>query len=212
MPNEKPENVHIGLPENLKILWVADEFRTNDLSIVRIPGVPDFDVVVELQDKRAFGYTLIKHPYRYIRAFFQGTIQNHLSAAASGSGPVRRYIARFLSRQQQLGSRDFMKADRSTQIKLVKQVFSRVFVRGSEGDDGDSFAEVWNAMSSDDLPWAGSPSSETHDYLYDHRPLTTYNYYGESEGERYDLNPSAEDPVEKAERLYGIPDPRLVEN
>jgi hypothetical protein len=58
------KRVCIGLPDDLitSILWVADEFRTNPLSL--IPG--GSDVIVEYWDKNVFGYDKIKRPSKYI--------------------------------------------------------------------------------------------------------------------------------------------------
>jgi len=207
MFNIEPERVYIGLPQNLDVFWVAREFRTNPLSHITIPGIPDVDVVVELQDGRAFGYDLIKFPYKYIRTFFFGNIE----IASTSNSPVHDYVALFLSRNTQFGNKDFGRIPRLTQIDLVKQIISRIFVRTFENEEErekNSFEEVWNAETSFNLPWDSNRDTYTDDeILYDvHQPQGIYEYYG------YDMNPWDEDPVEKAERLWGIPDPRLVED
>jgi hypothetical protein len=214
MQNHQPKRVYVGLPDNLNVFWVARPFRTNPLSHIVIPGVPDVDVVVELQDGRAFCYDLIKYPYRYIRKFFLGEIsyrRNSLSQIYFNN-PVQNYVIDFLRQERMLGVNSFAQADQATQLNLVKRVFARIFMRTYEDEaeqDSSVFEEVWNAQTSEILPWQNGSGFYPEDELFPyevHKPQSTFEYYG------YDMYSHEEDLVEKAERVWGIPDPRLVED
>jgi len=212
MSNQEPERVYIGLPQNLEVFWVERRFRTNPLSHVTIPGLPDIDVVVELQDGRAFGYDLIKFPFRYIETFFSGPI------TVVSADPLQDYVSSFLTQKLEVRMGGFEWSSRSTQISLVKQVISRIFVRECDSEIENErnqvpFEEVWNAQTSSRLPWDTAVGTYFDDHYPDddmldevHQPQSMYEYYG------YEMESWEEDPVEKAERLWGIPDPRLVED
>lgn len=141
------------------------------------------DIVVELCDGRVLGYDWVKKPIKYIREFFLGEIKFSWDAYTS--------------------------VDRTEQTKLAKQVISKIFLRTWEDSDEyltAPFTEVWNREVSDSLPWEINSYNFGDDDLDEiHIPLTQIEYYG------YELD-GYEDSIEKAERLFGIPDPRLVED
>jgi hypothetical protein len=141
------------------------------------------DVVVELCDGRVLGYDWVKKPTAYIREFFLGEITFSWDA--------------------------YIRTGRTEQIELAKQVISKIFLRVWDDDDEyltAPFTEVWNREVSDNLPWEIDDHNIGDDYLDEiHTPLTQIEYYG------YELD-GYEDSVEKAERLFGVPDPRLVED
>ena len=180
-----PSRVYIGLPEDLAhhVSWVAREHRTNHLS--HIPG--GSDVIVEYHSGKVFGYDWIKKPSAYIRTFFAGIVE--------------------------YASDDFRKMDEQSQSEIARRKIARVFARKYK-DESEystaSFIEVWNSETSNKMLWKALEKFDCtrqiqddfeEDYIY--IPQSKYEYYG------YD--PVYEDPTNEAERLYGIPDPRLVE-
>lgn len=185
--SEEPSHVYVGLPEHLShcVLWVAREYRSNPLS--HIPG--GSDVVVEYHNGKALGYDWIKKPSAYIRTFFAGIIEYAPNAFAA------------LNEQQK--------------IEITKRKISRVFARKYKSSDERSqasFVEVWNSETSNEMPWRSLEKFESSqrgrvswEEDYDlHTPQSVLEYYG--------YEPAFEDPIDKAERLWGIPDPRLVED
>ena len=161
--DEPPKQVYIGLPDHLSdvVLWVARKYRTNMLS--HIPG--GSDVVVEYHDGRALGYDWIKNTASYISSFFAGMVDYESDV--------------------------FKQLNKSRQIEIAKNKIARVFARKYRNESERpyiSFVEVWNSVTSDEMPWEA---------------LSRFDYYG--------YEPEDEDPVDKAERLWGIPDPRLLE-
>ena len=185
--DDEISHVYIGLPEHLAmaVLWVAREYRTNPLS--HIPG--GSDVVVEYHDGRVFGYDWIKKPSAYISKFFAGIIE--------------------------YASDIFNELDEQRQIEITKRKIAKVFARKYKDKNEystASFIEVWNSESSNEMPVDALKRFERQQQdQYDfedeyelHRPLSKLEYYG-SECYGY------EDPTEEAMRLWGIPDPRLVE-
>ena len=190
----EPKHVYVGLPKHLieAVLWVARKYRTNPLS--HIPG--GSDVVVEYHDGRVFGYDWIKMPSAYIRKFFHGIIE--------------------------YASDDFENLDEKSQLRITKNKISRFFARKykDENDyDNAAFVEVWNSETSNEMPWDAlrrfeSKKQERNSFnKYDFIDNDSADYFvPQSAFEYYGYEPSYEDPTEKAERLWGIPDPRLVED
>jgi hypothetical protein len=186
--NIYPEHVYIGLPEHLVslVLWVAREYRTNPLS--HIPG--GSDVVVEYHDGRAFGYDWIKKPSVYISTFFSGIVE--------------------------YASNAFKRLDEQSQIEITKRKISRIFARKYKNESEHStasFTEIWNSITSNEMPWKSLERFERiqssqydfdEDYDFMPPPQSKFEYYG------YELE--NEDLMDKAERLFGIPDPRLLED
>jgi len=195
----EPERVYIGLPLRLAhvVLWVDRKYRTNPLS--HIPG--GSDVVVEYHDGRALGYDWIKMPWAYIRTFFAGIIEY-------GSDEFNP-----------LGEKEpdeFHRLDEKSQIEITKNKIARFYARTYNNEEEYStavFVEVWNSETSKEMPWnalkrfATKPQKQ---YCFDFERVSEFNtrslldYYG--------YEPEYEDPIDKAERLFGIPDPRLVED
>jgi cold shock CspA family protein len=185
--SEELSNIYVGLPEHLShcVLWVAREYRSNTLS--HIPG--GSDVVVEYHDGKALGYDWIKKPSAYIRTFFAGIIE------------YAPDVFEALNEQQK--------------IEITKNKISRLFARKYKNSDKRSqasFVEVWNSETSNEMPWKSLEKFESsqrgqinweEDYNV-HTPQSVLEYYG--------YEPAFEHPVDKAERLCGIPDPRLVED
>lgn len=184
----EPERVYIGLPLRLAhvVLWVERRYRTNPLS--HIPG--GSDVVVEYHDGRALGYDWIKMPWAYIQTFFAGIIE--------------------------YGSDEFNRLDEKSQIEITKNKIAKFYTRKYNNEEEYStavFVEVWNSETSKEMPWnalkrfATKPKKQ---YYFDFERVSEFNtrslldYYG--------YEPEYEDPIDKAERLFGIPDPRLVED
>lgn len=185
--NGEPKRVYIGLPEHLvgAVLWVAREYRTNPLS--HIPG--GSDVVVEYHDGRVFGYDWIKNPPAYIGTFFAGIVE--------------------------YASNVFKRLDEQSQIEITKRKIARVFARKYK-DESEystaSFMEVWNSESSNEMPVNALKRFERQQQKQ-HNIEDEYDFYPQrSAFEYYGYEPDYEDPTEKAMRLWGIPDPRLVED
>ncbi|MFM6452248.1 MAG: hypothetical protein ACKPH7_10615, partial [Planktothrix sp.] len=183
----EPKQVYIGLPPHLlDIVWVERKYRTNRLS--HIPG--GSDVVVEYHDGRALGYDWIKFPDVYIRTFFAGIIEYGLD--------------------------NFTILDKNKQLQITKNKIARLYERKYKNEDeriNAPFEEVWNSQTSNEMPWDSfkrfkhQKRKQYHfnfNKVSDFNPISVWDYYG--------YEPEYEDPIDKAERLYGIPDPRLVEN
>lgn len=95
---------------------------------------------------------------------------------------------------------------------------AKIFLRKSENENESSnipFKEVWNSETSQELPWKTLQKIEIRkrnkkhnlkidNYGDDFRPHGTF--------ESYEYYVGFEDPTEMAENIYGIPDPRLVED
>ncbi|MBB6611338.1 hypothetical protein H7F15_09840 [Pontibacter sp. Tf4] len=117
----------LGLPESFynRILWVAREFRTNPLS--HEPG--GCDVIVEYHTQKIYGYDWIKFPSLYISKIWNFSIS-------------KIYI-------------NYEKYDEDLQLKIIKQNIKRVFARkyNRENFENEEFKEVWNAETSDKIPW-----------------------------------------------------------
>ncbi len=73
--DRKIKQVYVGLPSNLEkhILWVADKYRRNPLSLI----AGGTDVVVEYYSEEIFGYNKIKDPANYIDAIFENYFERH---------------------------------------------------------------------------------------------------------------------------------------
>ncbi|MGI0498505.1 hypothetical protein ACOKW7_05270 [Limnospira platensis CENA597] len=184
----EPIRVYIGLPRHLanKILWVDRRYRTNPLS--HIPG--GSDVVVEYHNGQVLGYDWIKKPWVYIRTFFAGLIE---------------YV-----------DDEFESLDEIIQLQMTKSKISRVYARKYKNEEeraDTDFQEVWNSQTANEMPWtslkrfAYQSSKQYYRHLNlpsDSQPASLLDYYG--------YEPEYEDPIDKAERLWGIPDPRLVED
>lgn len=184
----EPERVYIGLPLRLAhvVLWVDRQYRTNPLS--HIPG--GYDVVVEYHDGRALGYDWIKMPWAYIRTFFGGIIE--------------------------YGSDEFNRLDEKSQLELAKNKIAKFYARWYSNNRERSiaqFEEVWNSETATEMPWkalrrlSSKPQKQYYfdfDQVSEFNPTSILDYYG--------YEPEYEDPINKAERLFGIPDPRLVED
>ena len=120
--------IYIGLPDELKniVLWVADEFRINPLSLK--PG--GSDVVVEYHDGNVFGYDRIKDPASYIRAIF-----------------AKKII---------LEIQNFEELSESLQMDIVKSKVHRIYARDYKDENDFKnvpFKEIWNSSTSKELPW-----------------------------------------------------------
>lgn len=184
----QPERVYIDRPEHLDnvVLWVERKYRTNPLS--HRPG--GYDVVVEYHDGRALGYDWIKSPEAYIRTFFAGIIE--------------------------YGSDEFNRLDEKSQLELAKNKIAKFYARWYSNNRERSiakFEEVWNSETATEMPWKALRrlnSKPQRQHYFDFDRVSAFNttslldYYG--------YEPEYEDPIDKAERLFGIPDPRLVED
>jgi hypothetical protein len=184
----EPERVYIGLPLSLAdvVRWVERKYRTNPLS--HIPG--GYDVVVEYHDESAWGYDWIKDPWAYIRTFFAGLVE--------------------------YGSDEFNGLDETTQMEIAKNKIRGIHVKKYKDEEERSiaaFEEVWNSETANEMPWnalkrfARKPQKQYYfdfDQVSEFNPTSILDYYG--------YEPEYEDPIDKAERLFGIPDPRLVED
>lgn len=202
----EPERVYIGLPLRLAdvVLWVDRTYRTNPLS--HIPG--GYDVVVEYHDGSALGYDWIKYPWAYIRTFFGGIIEYGSDESHSGSPGTGR------TSDPKKG--DFNKLDEKIQLEITKNKIARFYARKYNNEEEYStavFVEVWNSETSKEMPWnalkrfATKPQKQYYfdlDQVSEFNPTSILDYYG--------YEPEYEDPIDKAERLFGIPDPRLVED
>ena len=183
-----PERVYIGLPERLVdlVLWVERKYRTNPLS--HMPG--GSDVVVEYHDGQALGYDWIKKPSVYIRTFFAGIVE--------------------------YGSHEYNGFNQNRQLEIAKDKIAKFYARKYSDDEEYStaaFEEVWNSNTSNEMPWKSlerfdCKQQRQHYFNFrkisDFKPQSVLDYYG--------YEPEYENPIDKAERLWGIPDPRLVED
>ena len=219
--------VYIGLPRHLDdiVLWVDRQYRTNFLS--HIPG--GYDVVVEYHDGRALGYDWIKYPWAYIRTFFGGIIEYGSDESHSGSpgrggtsdpkkgdGNESHSGSPGTGRTSDPKKGDFNKLDEKIQLEITKNKIARFYARKyNNGDEYSTaaFVEVWNSETSREMPWnalkrfATKPQKKYYfdfDQVSEFNPTSILDYYG--------YEPEYEDPIDKAERLFGIPDPRLVED
>ncbi|MCT7952576.1 hypothetical protein NG798_22525 [Ancylothrix sp. C2] len=184
----EPERVYIGLPLRLadSVLWVDRIYRPNPLS--HIPG--GYDVVVEYHDGRALGYDWVKKPWAYIRTFFAGLVE--------------------------YGSDEFNGLDETTQMEIAKNKIRGIHLKKYKDEEERSiaeFEEVWNSETANEMPWnalkrfARKPQKQYYfdfDQVSEFNPTSILDYYG--------FEPEYEDSIDKAERLFGIPDPRLVED
>jgi len=184
----EPERVYIGLPQHLAdhVLWVNREYRTNALS--HIPG--GSDVVVEYHDGQALGYDWIKYTSIYIRTFFSGIIE--------------------------YGADEFKRLDKQRQLEIVKDKITKFYTRKYKNEDEYSsvaFVEVWNSETSTEMPWESLEKFERkrkNRYHFDFKKVS--NFRSRSVLDYYGYEPEHEAPMDKAERLWGIPDPRLLED
>lgn len=88
---------YVGLPEQLaqEVLWVADEWRKNPLSLKK----GGCDVVVEQYDGKVLGYCRIKYPSNYIKASLRRMGCNPFGLAKDAQIElVKRYIVRIFVR------------------------------------------------------------------------------------------------------------------
>ena len=182
------ERVYIGLPERLVpiVLWVDRKYRTNHLS--HIPG--GSDVVVEYHDGRVLGYDWIKKPSVYIRTFFAGLVE--------------------------YGSDEFKTLDKNMQLQIAKNKIARLYAREYNDDEEYSttgFEVAWNSETSEEMPWKSLErfdrrQDKQHHFNFEKistfKPQNVSDYYG--------YEPEYENLIDKAERLWGIPDPRRVED
>jgi hypothetical protein len=123
----KVKKVYLGLPHHLveNVLWVAREFRTNQLS--HEPG--GSDVVVEYQDEKVYGYDWIKYPSRYVQKIW-----------TEGISEVYE---------------DYDEWEEDVQLDLIKREIRRIFARKYKKEEYDSepFKEIWNSETSFENPW-----------------------------------------------------------
>jgi hypothetical protein len=186
---EDPIRVYINIPEHLAnvIFWVALPFRTNPLSA--IPG--GYDVIVEYHSGRALGYNWVKYPWSYIEKFFDGIIE--------------------------YGLNDFKSLDEENQFRIVTNKITRFYAskhyRNEEERTKVNYIEVWNFETSNEMPWESlekfARKQENH-HKFNFNENRNFSYL--SLLDHYGYEPDEESPMDKAERLYGVPDPRLVED
>jgi hypothetical protein len=187
------KNIYEGIPSHLQVFPVPRENRKHPWSF--IPG--GFDVVVEYHEivriykAKALLYDWVKKPDRYIQAIFG----NELS---------------YMSEEEYF---DFAK-------DKMNRVFIKYFSSEKERQT-TKFQEIWNCQTSDDLPWESLEKfrKNIEEQLKLQEELSSADYEDEdddtwtprSKESWYGYEPDFELAVDKAERLYGIPDPRLVE-
>lgn len=182
------ERVYIGLPEHLVhlVLWVKRKYRTNPLS--HIPG--GSDVVVEYHNEQALGYDWIKKPSVYIRTFFAGIIE--------------------------YGSDEFKRLDKKIQLEIAKDKIARFYTRKYNDEDEYStvaFVEVWNSETANEMPWESLERfdrKQQKQHYFNFEKISGFK--SQSVLDYYGYEPECEDIVDKVERLWGIPEPRLVED
>jgi cold shock CspA family protein len=185
-----PENikeVYLGIPSHLNILRVKRQYRTNPLSFIEGGS----DLVVEYYDGRGFLYDWIKCPSAYIASFF-GSLVNY-------------------------DNDHFKILNKDEQLRITKEKIARIFARSYEKEedaDQTPFRVVWNAKTSNELPWKSLKKFE--DDYKNQKIYEPEEDYFESEidfSQPYFIDEidQYESPIDKAERIYGIPDPRLLE-
>jgi len=123
------QRIFIGLPDEFKnrVHWVDKNYRKNPLSLE--PG--GSDVVIEFKNNHVFGYDCVKFPSNYIY----------------------KIILRIIEEEE---INDFMELPLQIQFDIVKQKIHRVYARkyiDKEEYLVQPFVEVWNANTSNELPW-----------------------------------------------------------
>lgn len=141
------------------------------------------DVIVEYTDGRVHLYDWIKYPDRYIQSFFDGIV-------------------------------DY---PQSQQIAIAKNEITRIFSRFCENEEDmktTKFEEVWNSENANTTPWDALKNFKiikeqekiedvfSEDDLYDLAITPNWSV------DRYQF----ENLSDYAEAVWGIPDPRLVED
>ncbi|MGL2987733.1 hypothetical protein ACSVH5_09065 [Flavobacterium sp. RSSA_27] len=121
------KRVFLGLPKSLanSVLWVSRQYRTNALS--HAPG--GSDVVVEYHKGNVYGYDWIKFPSRYVSAIWnKGISKIHV---------------------------DYEDWDEDEQVEEIKKEIKSIYARkyNKENFETVPFEEIWNSMTSDELPW-----------------------------------------------------------
>jgi hypothetical protein len=122
------KKIYIGLPSEFKdkVLWIADNYRTNPLS--HQPG--GNDVIIEYTNGKIYAYDRIKLPSLYINKIV-----------------VNYFIKKSLSLND---------LDKDEQVRIVKSEVRRLFARNYIDQDDyktSAFEEIWDNQKSYDLPW-----------------------------------------------------------
>ena len=182
------KSVYIGIPDHLSetAFWVAREYRTNPLS--HIPG--GYDVIVEYHNGRSLWYDWIKIPWVYIRTFFNGIIEEV--------------------------SYEFNNLDKTNQLQVVKSKISGFYTRSYKDEQARSkaeFVKVWDSETANEMPWESLEKfarKQKNCYKFDLERKKNFSFSNSLEYYGYETD--EESPMDKAERLYGVPDPRLLED
>ncbi len=184
--NREIKQIYTGLPKHLAnhVFWPSRSYRTNHLSHIRGGS----DVVVEYHEGDVFGYDWIKVPSAYIWTIFCEQITNEY------------YNFEYLNEKEQ--------------IHITKEKIARIFTRKSKNKDDSStlpFKEIWNSETSQELPWKTLEKIEINKQNKHNFKQDDYDYDSISH-RTYEYDAGYEDPTDIAENIYGIPDPRLVED
>ncbi|NEQ95189.1 MAG: hypothetical protein F6K30_00380 [Cyanothece sp. SIO2G6] len=192
-----------GLPKEFDNFWVHPDYRTNPLSRVKKSRPEDYDLVIETTNiftslvpghSEFFGYDKIAYPDRYIRKMFEN----------------------FLTERTDFSWEDFLSISPLEQQLLLKRVFVRIFLGVyNPARTEANFTEVWNTKGSDVFPWSHLLIRKTRKKIAKNRQSNSEVWYPQSTMEAhygYDFPEWAEDPVDKAARIFDIPDPNLLED
>lgn len=238
----EPERVYIGLPLYLAdiILWVDRQYRTNPLSY--IPGGYDVVVEYHDGRALGYDWIKKPWAYirTFFAGIIEDgsdesdpdyppnptpdPLPNPTPDPPPNPTPDLPKFDCNESHSRSLGTGrtsdpkkgDFNKLDEKSQLEITKNKIARFYTRKYSDDEEyltAAFVEVWNSETSNEMPWkslqafAPKPQKQYHfnfDEVSDFNPLSRLDYYG--------YEPEYEDPIDKAERLWGIPDPRLVED
>lgn len=141
------------------------------------------DVIVEYTDGSVFLYDWIKYPDRYIQEFFSGSVDY----------PESEQIA--LAKDK------------------IKRIFSRIY-EDKEARKNTSFEEVWNSKSANITPWdalkefKAKKEEEKQEDFFLEDDLFDLGITPDWSANRSEFD----NDWEYAEAVWGIPDPRLVED
>ncbi len=238
----EPERVYIGLPLRLAhvVLWVDRTYRTNPLS--HIPGGYDVVVEYHDgralgYDWIKMPWAYIRTFFGGIIEYGPDESDPDYPPAPTPDPPSNPNpdpppnptpdLPKLDGNESHSGSPgtgrtsdpkkgDFNKLDEKIQLEITKNKIARFYARKYNNEEEYStavFVEVWNSETSKEMPWnalkrfATKPQKQYYfefDQVSEFNPTSILDYYG--------YEPEYEDPIDKAERLFGIPDPRLVED
>ena len=127
-----------GVPQYLhdRIVWVADEYRTNELSL----QTGGYRVIVCYQKGKTLGYDKIKRPPAYVKQIWEKDI-------------TRIYV-------------DYETWDEDDQLEELKKHVSCIYVENKDEDSDNygKFQKLWDSSTANSLPWNKTKNSAKKPY------------------------------------------------